>query len=174
MGRCLKVVYVLTEFLSVSSSHWWFFPAPVIPVVDVKCSFPVCPKKISPCLTLCVVAQSCLTLCGPSDCSTPGSSVRGILRQEHWSGLPCPPPGDLPHPGLEPRSHALQVGSLLTESPGNALIYISIDSFYIYFIILACHFNVQIALQASSGILWHASIRLFLGDEGMRGQISWV
>ena len=28
----------------------------------------------------------------------------GIPRQEHWSGLPCPPPGDLPNPGIEPRS----------------------------------------------------------------------
>ena len=26
----------------------------------------------------------------------------GFSRQEHWSGLPCPPPGDLPHPGIEP------------------------------------------------------------------------
>ena len=28
----------------------------------------------------------------------------GFSRQEHWSGLPCPPPGDLPHPGIEPMS----------------------------------------------------------------------
>ena len=33
----------------------------------------------------------------------------GFSRQEHWSGLPCPPPGDLPDPGIEPRSPALQV-----------------------------------------------------------------
>jgi len=26
----------------------------------------------------------------------------GFFRQEYWSGLPCPPPGDLPHPGTEP------------------------------------------------------------------------
>ena len=43
--------------------------------------------------------QSCLTLWDPMDCSPPDSSVQGILRQEHWSGLPCPPPGDLPDPG---------------------------------------------------------------------------
>ena len=29
----------------------------------------------------------------------------GFSRQEHWSGLPCPPPGDLPHPEVEPSSH---------------------------------------------------------------------
>ena len=46
--------------------------------------------------------QSCPTLCNPMICSLPGSSVHGILpRQEYWSGLPCPPPGDLPDPGIE-------------------------------------------------------------------------
>ena len=38
------------------------------------------------------------------DCSLPGSSVHGILQQEHWSRLPCPPPGDLPNPRIEPMS----------------------------------------------------------------------
>ena len=32
----------------------------------------------------------------------------GFSRQEYWSGLPCPPPGDRPNPGIEPRSPALQ------------------------------------------------------------------
>ena len=35
----------------------------------------------------------------------------GFSRQEHWSGLPCPPPGHLPHPGMEPRSLTLAVPS---------------------------------------------------------------
>ena len=35
----------------------------------------------------------------------------GFSRQEYWSGLPCPPPGDLPNPGMEPRSPALQADS---------------------------------------------------------------
>ena len=39
-------------------------------------------------------------------------------RQEHWSGLPFPSPGDLPNPGIEPRSPALQANSLPTEPPG--------------------------------------------------------
>ena len=38
--------------------------------------------------------------------------------QEYWSGLPCPSPGDLPHPGIEPRSPALQTDSLSFELPG--------------------------------------------------------
>ena len=36
---------------------------------------------------------------------------RGFARQEYWSGLPCPPPGDLPNPGIKPRSPALQEDS---------------------------------------------------------------
>ena len=39
-------------------------------------------------------------------------------RQEYWSGLPCPPPGDLPNPGIEPRSPTLQMDSLPSEPPG--------------------------------------------------------
>ena len=42
----------------------------------------------------------------------------GFSRQEYWSGLPCPPPGDLPNPGIGPRSLALQMDSLPSEPPG--------------------------------------------------------
>ena len=41
----------------------------------------------------------------------------GVSRQEYWSGLPCPPPGHLLNPGIEPRSPALQVDSLPSEPP---------------------------------------------------------
>ena len=37
----------------------------------------------------------------------------GFSRQEHWSSMPYPPPGDLPNPGIEPASPALQVDSFL-------------------------------------------------------------
>ena len=40
------------------------------------------------------------------------------MRQGYWSGLPCPPLGDLPHPGMEPRLPALQADSLPSEPPG--------------------------------------------------------
>ena len=42
----------------------------------------------------------------------------GFSRQEYWSGLPCPPSGDLPSPGIEPRCPAVQADSLLSEPPG--------------------------------------------------------
>ena len=63
---------------------------------------------------------SCLTLCDPMGCIPPGSSIHGFSRQEIWSGLPCPSPGDPPDPGIE--SHLLcllpwQAGSLPLAPP---------------------------------------------------------
>ena len=46
----------------------------------------------------------CLNLFDPMDCGSPHSSVYGFFRQEYCSGLPCPPPGDLPNLGIEPAS----------------------------------------------------------------------
>ena len=42
----------------------------------------------------------------------------GFSRQEYWSGLPFPSPGDLPDPGIEPRSPAFQGDALTSEPPG--------------------------------------------------------
>ena len=42
----------------------------------------------------------------------------GFPRQEYWHGLPFPSPGDLPNPGIEPGSPALQADSLLSEPAG--------------------------------------------------------
>ena len=56
--------------------------------------------------------------------STPWTEVSrlfcpwGFSRQEYWSGLPCPPPGDLLNPGIKPTYPALQADSLLSEPPG--------------------------------------------------------
>ena len=79
---------------------------------------------------LCMSAQSlqlCLTLCDPLHCSLPGSSVHGTLQQEYWRRLPCPPPGDLPDPGIKPmylKSLALAGGffttSITWEAPGES------------------------------------------------------
>ena len=44
----------------------------------------------------------------------------GFSRQEYWIGLPFPSPGDLPNPGIEPRSPALQADALSSEPPGKA------------------------------------------------------
>ena len=42
----------------------------------------------------------------------------GFSRQEPWNGLPCPPPGDLPNPGVKLEFPVLQADSLLSEPPG--------------------------------------------------------
>ena len=74
-----------------------------------------------------LVAQSCLPRCGPMDSCRPGSSVRGVLRQEYWSGLPFPSPGVLPDPGIEPGSPALQVDSLLPELPKSSFLTLNLQ-----------------------------------------------
>ena len=53
----------------------------------------------------------------------------GYPRQEYWSGLPCPPPGDLPYSGIEARSSTLPADSLSSEPLDlyNAAIYAQID-----------------------------------------------
>ena len=64
------------------------------------------------------VAQSCLTLCYPWTIAHQAPPSMGFSRQEYWSGLPFPSPGDLPDPRIEPGSPVLQAVSLLTELPG--------------------------------------------------------
>ena len=74
--------------------------------------------------------QSFVTLCNPKDCSPPGSSVHGFSRQEYWSGMPCPPPGDLPNPGIEPTSlmsPALAGGFFTTSATWEALELVSVQ-----------------------------------------------
>ena len=70
---------------------------------------------------LCLVDESCLTLCDPMDC-TRLLCPWGFSRQEYWTGLPCSPPGDLPNPRIEPRSPMLQADYLPAELPGKPLI----------------------------------------------------
>ena len=64
----------------------------------------------------CLVAQSGLTLRNLLNCSLQGSSVLGIFQARILEWLPFPPPEDLPDPGFEPVSPALQADSLPTES----------------------------------------------------------
>ena len=90
--------------LEISKYSWTFSPLPLCVCV---------------CVCVCIDAQSCLTRCDPMACSPPGSSVHGdVSRQEYWSELSCPPPEDLPSPGIEPRSPSLQADSLPSESLG--------------------------------------------------------
>ena len=67
---------------------------------------------------LCLVAQSCPTLCNPMDCSAPGSSVHGIFQARALEWVAIPFSRDLPDPGIEPKSPALLADTLPSEPPG--------------------------------------------------------
>ena len=67
---------------------------------------------------VCLVAQSCLTLCDSLDCSLPGSSVHGVFQARILEWIALPFPGDLSNPGMEPVSlgiPALQADSFPAE-----------------------------------------------------------
>ena len=63
------------------------------------------------------------------------SPSRGFSRQEYWSGLPFSSPGDLPDPGIEPRSPALQADALTSEPPcfDWVVFYIELHELFVYF-----------------------------------------
>ena len=71
--------------------------------------------------------QSWPTLYDPVDsCQAPLSM--GFSRQEYWSGLPCPPAGDLPDPGIEPKSlesPALAGGFFIAVPPGKPYVFLA-------------------------------------------------
>ena len=72
-------------------------------------------------LQACVCALLGPILCGPTNCGPPGSCGLGFPRQELWSGLPFPSPGDLPHPGTEHASPESADGFSTTGATWEAL-----------------------------------------------------
>ena len=77
-----------------------------------------------------LVTKSCLTLATPWTVTCQAPLSMGSSRQEYLSGLPFPPPGNLPDPGIEPRSPALQADYLPTELPEKPLIILNSGQFY--------------------------------------------
>ena len=77
--------------------------------------------KPSPVFHCCLVTKLCLTLCNPMDYSPTDCSV-WFPREEHWSGLPHPSPGELPGTGNEPTFSALAHRLFTTEPPGKPLL----------------------------------------------------
>ena len=78
--------------------------------------------------------QSCLPLWNPITCGPPGSSVHGILQARILEWLPCPPPGDLPNPGIKPLSLLSPVltGGFFTTSNTREALHNVISTFYIF------------------------------------------
>ena len=72
------------------------------------------------CVHVCAKSlQLCPTLCNPMDCNHQAPLSTVFSRQKYWSGLPCPPSGDLPDPGIEPRSPGQQADSLPLSHQGS-------------------------------------------------------
>ena len=68
-----------------------------------------------------LIAQQCLTLCNSMDCSPQQAPLSmGFPKREYWSSLTFLSPGDLPDPGIEPRSPPLWADSLLSEALGSS------------------------------------------------------
>ena len=65
-----------------------------------------------------LVTRSCATLVTPWPVACQAPLPVGFSKQEYWSGLLFPSPGNLPDPGIEPGSLALQADSLPSELPG--------------------------------------------------------
>jgi len=84
-GYVLILIYFYTKSLFSSFSY------PLIRCIDFMCCVLSCFSRVQLFATLWTRA-----------CQAPLSM--GFSRQEYWSGLPCPPPGDLPNPGIEPKS----------------------------------------------------------------------
>ena len=128
--------------------------------------------------------QSCPTLCDPIDGSPPGSPVLGFSRQEHWSGLPFPSPGDLPNQGIKPESPALQGRFFTIEPPGNihymvvTTISLIVSTFFSCSSkkMSGCYTQVisatgPLLLMSSSSLLFILS-SFFLSDPLFRSQLS--
>ena len=89
----------------------WLSPFTIHPIVTLLILYiSIQHKKVKKKTNLFQVHPVCMcaqliqwspTLCDPMDCSPSGSTVHRISRQEYWSGLPFPTPGDLPNPGVK-------------------------------------------------------------------------
>ena len=66
------------------------------------------------------MAQTCRLFAIPWTVAYQVPPFMGFSRQEYWTGLPCPPPGDLPNPGTKPKYPTLQVDSLPSKPPENS------------------------------------------------------
>ena len=85
------------------------------------------------------VAQLCQLSGTPLTVGHQATLFMGFPRQEYWSGLPFPSPGNLPDPGIKPVSPALQADSLQSELPEKPT-YIYTNNFLLHVVCLCCRF----------------------------------
>ena len=115
------VIQLFTSFWMESSMNTWRAGAissiisvpPIVAGRDLHTNMAIESESVS----CSVVSDSC----NPMHCSLPGFLSMEFSRQAYWSGQPIPSPGDLPDPGIESRSPALQADTLTSEPPGKHL-----------------------------------------------------
>ena len=104
------VVYFMTYFLIF---NWEFIFSRVLIFLKMKC---LCTPISHYTLSTCIHFQSHLTLCHSMDSVAHRVPLfMEFFRQEYWNGLPFPPPGDLPNPGIEPTFFVSLTGRFLTN-----------------------------------------------------------
>ena len=111
----------------------WFGGKSSDPVSFSPLQWQIWPILKTPIFIYCVCIFSCSfvsDLCDPMGSSPPGSSVHGFCKQEYWSGLPFPTPGDLPDPGIEPTSPASSAlaGGFFTTVPAGKPIFKTVNT----------------------------------------------
>ena len=107
------------------------------------------------------VAQSCLTLCDPMD-----YTVHGILQARILEGVAFPSLGDLPNPGIKPRSPTLQVDSLPAETQGKSK-KTGVGS-------LSLLQQIFLTQESNQGLLHRRLILYQLNNEGINNNISLI
>ena len=102
-----------------------------------------------------LVAKSCSTLATPRTVALHAPLSMGFSRQEYWSGLLFPSPGDLPKSGIEPWSPALQADPLPTELQGKPLVLNDTLKCWAN-MVLSCRVFLGLDKRASASICWGA------------------
>ena len=121
---------------------------------------------------MCLVAQSCPALCGPMDCTPCQASLSvEFSRQEYWSEWLCPPPGDLPNPGIE----SIIAGGFFTswatreaqEYWSEGGVCVCVCGFCCCWVTQACLFVTPCVTRQS--LIWDAEVRYVCVSCSVRG-----
>ena len=119
-----------------------------------SCSGPSCRSKKRAAMSL----SSFLTHQTPWTTAHQAPLSTGFSRQEYWSGLPFPSPGDLPDPRIEPESPALQADALLSAPQGSPIPY----AYTSQFICLLFSSNVYLIQELLPGFTWYIQGTYFI------------
>ena len=103
--RCVLLQVIAKRWAGLREASWAPPTGPRSAQGAVLGSFcPGCLQQARLCVHTQLAAQSCLTLCDPTDCRLPGSSVHGVFQARTLEWVAFPTPGDLSHTGIEPPS----------------------------------------------------------------------